>query len=107
MAPRTDFIDATNLLGPGWQSTTLAQTERGQWFITIRHGSHGLEQSLWGLNPGHVLEQAVAHVQGVNQRLNEALRRREQARLRSRPAQDFDTSALPLFSDAHRQQELF
>ncbi len=107
MAPRADFIDATHLLGAGWQSTPLAQTERGQWFITIRHGSHGLEQSLYGAKPGEALAQAADHVRGVGQRLNEAIRRRDGARLRSRPAQDFDRSALPLFGDAHLQQELF
>jgi hypothetical protein len=107
MAPRADFIDATDLLGAGWQSTPLAQTQTGQWLITIRHGSHGLELSLYGINPGDALAQAADHVRGVGQRLNEALRRREGARLRSRPAQDFDTSALPLFGDAHRQHELF
>lgn len=107
MAPRTTFIDATRLLGCGWQSTALAQTERGEWFITIRHGSHGLECSFYAGSGGQALAQACDHVRAIDTRLNAAVRSREDGRLRARPPQEFDTSALPLFGDAMRQSELF
>lgn len=108
MAPRNAaFLDATHLLGPGWQSTILAQTERGDWFITIRHGSHGLEASFHGGSGGHVLVQAGDHVRAVASRLDASIRRRQETLLRARPPQEFDMSSLPLFSDASRQVELF
>lgn len=107
MAPReTSFLDATHLLGAGWQCTPLAQTQRGEWFITIRHGSHGLESSFHGCSGGDVLAQAGRHVLAVNSSFDAAMAQQQRQRLRARPVQQFDTSALPLFGDSRQQLDL-
>lgn len=108
MAPRTtNWIDATDLLGPGWQCTPIARTERGEWTLTVRLGARGIEESFHGRDGAAVLAKAGRHAQEVARLLSRHQARQQCARpALARAAQEFDLAALPLFGDQARQLDM-
>jgi hypothetical protein len=98
------FTTAEPLLPPQWECAPLLRTERGEWGLPIRRVGSS-PRMVWGVTERDCILEARRFADQVDAMVHRGKVAARQ-HLAKRP-QDFDTSALPLFSDSHRQRELF